>query len=81
MSPLKRLFTVRVGVEFVVYAEDKETAEKVAIDYVGESSSGSHIAYASPLRKGWRLPFGWEETATPLGGEDRTIAEILEKEG
>ena len=81
------LWAVEVLTEIVVCADSKEDAEKVANDLSRDIFSNEEFDFTSSINPIERveegmtfLPVGWEESARPYGGSDKTIGEILDKE-
>jgi len=80
-ASLKRLFTVTIENEIVVLAENKEEAEEIAQDSLGDLDSHSWDAHATPMAT---LPAGWEADAIPYGPgvkdePDRTVGTWIER--
>lgn len=71
----KRLFTVELTAEIVVFAEDEHDARSAALDSLRELDEDAFNAHAVPMR---RLPSEWTSTSIPYGegdpsDRDRTI--------
>jgi len=81
------LWTVEVLTEIIVCADNREGAEKVAKDLSRDIFSNEEFDFTSginPIERGEGgmtfLPAGWDESARPYGGSDKTIGEILDEE-
>lgn len=71
-----KLYTVRVEFETIVYAEDKRSAEREAIQAIKWEDEEPDNVEVGELKQGDELPYEWTEDCYPWGGGGRELKNI-----